>query len=257
MNLDQLRNEIQPLREALLAHPLYGDLKSPSALRTFMQYHVFAVWDFMSLLKALQQRLCCVSVPWTPSNYASGGRLINEIVLGEETDSDGQGGYCSHFDLYLRSMTRFGAPTAQIEKFVDFLRTGSSVSRALQLAEVAFPIQQFVKHTFETIDGGDVCEIASAFTFGREDLLPGVFQCIVDELNQNVDGRLDDFQFYLKRHVELDGEEHGPLAAQLMTTLCGDAVTNWQAATDAAVAALTERLALWDGIHAAIQRNVS
>ncbi len=252
MNLDQLRTEIQPLRAALLAHPLYGDLKSPAALRTFMQYHVFAVWDFMSLLKALQQRLCCVSVPWIPGSHTSGARLINEIVLGEETDSDGEGGFCSHFDLYLRSMTRFGASTTQIDRFLQLLRAGASVASALQSAEVAPPIQRFVDHTFQTIDGGNVCEIASAFTFGREDLLPGVFQCIVDELNQNVDGSLSDFQFYLKRHVELDGEEHGPLAAQLMTNLCGDSVANWQAATAAAVAALTARLAFWDGIHAAI-----
>ncbi|MDB5340132.1 MAG: hypothetical protein JWN70_5751 [Planctomycetaceae bacterium] len=255
MNLDQLRTEIQPLREALLAHPLYGDLKSPAALRTFMQYHVFAVWDFMSLLKALQQRLSCVTVPWIPTAHASGARLINEIVLGEETDSDGAEGFCSHFDLYLRSMTRFGASTAQIERFVQLLRARAGVSSAMQSAEVASPIQQFVNHTFQTIDGGNVCEIASAFTFGREDLLPGVFQCIVDELNQNVDGSLSDFQFYLQRHVELDGEEHGPLAAQLMTNLCGDSAANWQAATTAAVAALTARLAFWDGIHAAIRNG--
>ena len=254
MNLDQLRTEIQPLRAALLAHPLYGDLKSPAALRTFMQYHVFAVWDFMSLLKVLQQRLCCVTVPWIPGTHPSGARLINEIVLGEETDSDGEGGFCSHFDLYLRAMTRFGASTAQIDRFVQLLRGGASVSEALQSAEVAPPIQQFVNHTFQTIQGGNVCEIASAFTFGREDLLPGVFQCIVDELNQNVDGTLCDFQFYLQRHVELDGEEHGPLAAQLMTNLCDESAANWQAATAAAVAALTARLAFWNGIHAAIQR---
>ncbi|MES2788887.1 MAG: DUF3050 domain-containing protein [Planctomycetota bacterium] len=255
MNLDQLRTTIQPFRQALLDHPLYGDLKAPAALRTFMQYHVFAVWDFMSLLKGLQQRLCCVSVPWVPPSQPSGGRLINEIVLGEETDSDGAGGYCSHFELYRRSMIRFGASTAQIDRFVQQLQGGASVSEALQSTAAALAIQQFVKHTFQTLDGGDVCQIASAFTFGREDLLPGVFQCIVDELNEHVDGGLSDFQFYLKRHVELDGEEHGPLAAQLMTNLCGDSATNWQNAIDAAVASLTARLAFWDGIHAAIQQG--
>ena len=254
MNLDQLRIEIQPLREALLAHPLYGDLNSPPALRTFMQYHVFAVWDFMSLLKALQQRLTCVAVPWIPARKSSGGRLINEIVLGEETDSDGGGGHCSHFELYLRSMSRFGASTAQIDRFINMLREGSSISGALKSAEVAPPIQDFVGYTFQTIDGGNVCEIASAFTFGREDLLPSVFQCIVDELNQHTDGSLADFQYYQQRHIELDGDEHGPLAANLMINLCGDDPANWQAATSAAVASLNARLRLWDGIHAAIQK---
>jgi hypothetical protein len=253
--LEQLRTQIQPLREALLAHPVYGELKNAAALRTFMQYHVFAVWDFMSLLKSLQQRLTCVSVPWIPVQKSSGGRLINEIVLGEETDSDGAGGYCSHFELYLRSMSGFGASTAQIDQFVTLLRGGSSVSNAMHVAHVAASIQQFVNHTFQTIDRGNICEIASAFTFGREDLLPGVFQCIVDELNQHTDGSLAGFQFYLQRHIELDGDEHGPLAAELMTNLCGDDPANWQAATSAAVAALTERLHLWDGIHAAIKNQ--
>ena len=257
MNLDQLRTEIQPLREALLAHPLYGDLKNAPALRTFMQYHVFAVWDFMSLLKALQRSLTCVAVPWIHVQKSSGGRLINEIVLGEETDSDGEGGHCSHFELYLRSMSKFGASTAQIDRVMSLLREGSSLSGALQSADVAVPIQDFVNHTFQTIDGGNICEIASAFTFGREDLLPGVFQCIVEELNQHTDGSLADFQYYLQRHIELDGDEHGPLAANLMINLCGDEPANWQAAKSAAVASLKARLHLWDGIHTAIQLQTS
>ena len=250
--LNQLRGAIQPHRQALLDHPLYSDLAHPRALQIFMQNHVFAVWDFMSLLKALQQRLCCVSVPWIPTRSAAGARLINEIVLGEETDADGNGGFCSHFELYHRSMVQFGAGTGQIDRFVQSLREGATVTEALVSQDVAAPVQQFVQHTFRTIEQGDVRQIASAFTFGREDLLPDVFRCIVEELNQHVAGSLNDFQFYLQRHVELDGEEHGPLAAQLMTSLCGDDPAAWQVATDAAVASLQARLALWNGIHAEI-----
>lgn len=250
--LDQLRAAIQPHRQALLDHPLYGDLAHPRALRIFMQYHVFAVWDFMSLLKALQQRLCCVSVPWIPTTSPAGARLINEIVLGEETDADGRGGFCSHFELYHRSMLQFGAETAQIDRFVQILRDGRRLADALQAVEAAAPIQQFVTHTFNTIEQADVRQIASAFTFGREDLLPDVFRCIVDELNQHVAGSLNDFQFYLQRHVELDGDEHGPLASQLMTSLCGSDPAAWQVATEAAVASLQARLTLWNGIHAEI-----
>jgi hypothetical protein len=252
VNLDQLRSEIEPFRHALLNHALYHDLNSPQALRTFMQYHVFAVWDFMSLLKALQQRLCCVSVPWLPVAHAEGSRLVNEIVLGEESDSNGRGGHCSHFELYRHSMTQFGADTSQIDKLLDHLRTGMSVRQGLQAVQAADPIRQFVERTFAIIEDGDLCRIAAAFTFGREDLLPGVFQRIVDELSRQAAGGLEEFQFYLQRHVELDGEEHGPLAAALMTSLCGTDPVRWQSASDAAVASLKSRLILWDGIHSVI-----
>lgn len=253
VNLEQLRSDIEPLRQALLNHPLYQDLTSPQALRTFMQWHVFAVWDFMSLLKALQQRLCCVTVPWLPTSHPAGSRMINEIVLGEETDEDGHGGHCSHFELYRRSMIRFGADTTQIDTLLDHLKNGQPVVRALQIVRADEPISQFVSQTFATIEEGDLCRVASAFTFGREDLLPGVFQRIVDELSHQSAGGLDDFQFYLRRHVELDGEEHGPLAAALMTSLCGTDAERWQAATAAAIASLQSRVILWDGIHAAIK----
>lgn len=253
MNLDVLRAEIEPLRQALLRHPLYESLDRPAALRTFMQYHVFAVWDFMSLLKSLQQRLCCVTVPWLPLFSTAGSRMINEIVLGEETDSDGRGGYCSHFELYRYAMLQFGADTTQIDALITQLRASAPVSQALVTVGVPEPVRQFVDHTFAIIQQGDLCRIASAFTFGREDLLPGVFQRIVDELGRQSAGGLSDFQFYLQRHVELDGEEHGPLAAQLMTSLCGSDPDRWQGATDAAVACLKSRLLLWNGIEEAIR----
>ncbi|MDB5384579.1 MAG: hypothetical protein JWM11_225 [Planctomycetaceae bacterium] len=252
MNFDPLRSRILPLRQALLTHPIYQDLQEPRALRIFMQYHVFAVWDFMSLLKALQQGLTCVTVPWVPSSFPAGSRFINEIVLGEESDEDGLGGYGSHYELYHRAMTQFGADTSKIDATLLSLRSGLTVSAAMQMAEVPESIQRFVGHTFAEIEGGNICRIASAFTFGREDLLPGVFQRIVDELNQSGSGALEMFRFYLQRHIELDGGEHGPMAAKLIGALCGDTESNWKAASDAAVAALSARLEFWDAIHAAI-----
>ena len=251
--LNHLRLTIQPLRQALLAHPIYDDLRSAAALRTFMEHHVFAVWDFMSLLKALQQRLTCVSVPWLSGNLPVGSRLVNEIVLGEETDEDGQGGYASHFDLYHRAMTTFGAGTDAIDRFLQALRAGHDLRGALQKAAVGAPIQAFVLHTFQVIETGDVCRIAAAFTFGREDLLPDVFQRIVAEANARVDGKLGEFEYYLQRHIALDGESHGPMAERLMASLCGGDEAKWRAAAAAAVAALEARLALWDAIHSAIK----
>ncbi len=92
-------NRLGSLRAALLDHPLYADVASIADLRRFMEDHVFAVWDFMSLLKRLQQDVTCTRVPWFPANNARAARLINDIVIGEETDVDPDGTYVSHLDL--------------------------------------------------------------------------------------------------------------------------------------------------------------
>lgn len=253
MSIEQLREAIEPLRQTLLNHPIYQDLGTLPALRTFMERHVFAVWDFMSLLKALQQRLTCVAVPWLPGESPLGSRLVNEIVLGEESDEDGANGFASHFDLYHRAMHGIGASTDAIDRLLAALRQGAPLAQALQQADIEPAVAAFVSHTFDTIHAGDLCEIASAFTFGREDLLPDVFQKIVHELNHAGDGQLDAFEYYLLRHIQLDADEHGPMAARLMQSLCGEDTKKWQAAEGAAVAALESRIVLWDAIHAAIK----
>ena len=255
VSLDQIHSAIAPLRKSLLEHPLYQHIASPAAVRTFMEHHVFAVWDFMSLLKALQQRICCVSIPWLPNTSTMGSRLINEIVLGEESDEDGQGGFASHFDLYHRAMTKFGACTDGIDRLLHLLREGNSIRQALQIAKVGQPIQRFIGDTFEVIDSDDLCGMSSAFTFGREDLLPDVFQRIIDEIDRETEGGLAEFKFYLLRHIELDGDEHGPMATRLVAGLCGSDPEKWDAARNAAVLALQSRLTFWDAIDVSLKHG--
>jgi len=252
--LAQVRSRLLPLRTSLLDHPLNSCLTNVDALRLFMQHHVFAVWDFMSLLKALQRRLCSVDIPWIPPTNRRGCRLVNEIVLGEESDIDGQGGYGSHFDLYRRAMRQCGSSTDCVDRFLQELGRGSAVERALDLVDAPVIVRQFIGHTFSIIEGGDICAIAAAFAFGREDLLPDVFRQIVDRLNIEMGGGLEDFRFYLTRHVQVDGNEHGPMAGQLVEALCGSDARKWQAAEDAAVKSLLARKVLWDGVFNLISR---
>jgi hypothetical protein len=68
------------LRAALLEHPIYTHLVSVADLRQFMEDHVFAVWDFMSLLKRLQQDMTCIRVPWFPASNARAARLIERRI---------------------------------------------------------------------------------------------------------------------------------------------------------------------------------
>jgi hypothetical protein len=252
--VDRIHERLEPLKAALVNHAVYSEIDRLEALRRFMAHHVFAVWDFMSLLKTLQRKLSCVEIPWLPVADPTAARLVNEIVLAEESDEDGRGGYVSHFEMYLRAMGRIDADTRPIDGFLLEIRRGRKVAVALELPVVPEPARRFVRHTFAILRTGDLAAIASAFTFGREDLLPAVFGRIVDELNRQSDGGLDDFKHYLDRHIGLDGDHHGPMANRLLESICGADPDRWQVAERTAVECLDERKRLWDGILEAIRR---
>lgn len=249
--LSTLEDRIAPLRERLAHHPLYGSIQSLEALHIFMEAHVFAVWDFMSLLKTLQRGLTCVDLPWVPTENAEARRLINEIVLGEESDVY-EGRAVSHFELYLEAMRASGADTQPIMQVVQNLRQGVAVKSAVAHAPGA--ARNFVEQTFMLVESSQtqLHKVAAAFTFGREDLIPDMFRGFVRDLDRELAGRLELFVWYLERHIEVDGEEHGPMALRMVSSLCGDDAQHWREATEAAESALLARLALWDGILAQI-----
>lgn len=250
-----LNDSIADERKALREHRLYDRLRTLPHLATFMEHHVFAVWDFMSLLKALQVRLTCTSVPWLPKGSGQVRRLVNEIVLGEESDALPAGGAVSHFELYLQSMREAGADTAQIEYFIRQLESGQTVSAALEQAGVPEAVRAFVRHTFAVIERGLPHETAAAFTYGREDLIPEMFTQLVHGLERQFPGKLGTLRYYLDRHIELDGDEHGEMGRQMVDLLCERDPHREQVATRAAVEALQARIQLWDGIARALEQT--
>ena len=252
---ENLTAAIAAERRALLEHRLYGRLRTLEDLAVFMEHHVFAVWDFMSLLKALQVRLTCTSVPWLPQGNAQVRRLVNEIVLGEESDALPAGGTASHFELYLHAMHQAGADTAQVEHFIRLLQSGQPMVAALEQAGVPAAVGAFVRHTFEVIERGRSHEIAAAFTYGREDLIPEMFTQLVHGLERQFPGKLATLRYYLDRHIELDGDEHGEMGRQMVSLLCEGNPRREQEATQAAVAALQSRIRLWDGIAKAVEKS--
>src|ERR1700760_1674355 len=153
--MSQYANDyLSSLRVALLDHPIYTQVASVADLRRFMEDHVFAVWDFMSLLKRLQQDMTCVTVPWFPADNAKAARLINDIVIGEETDVDPNGSYVSHLDLYLRAMVDVGANTRQFDTFRSMARVGISVETAMVRTGVSSHVQAFVAQTMTLARSG-------------------------------------------------------------------------------------------------------
>jgi hypothetical protein len=244
-HLASLESRIAPLRARLATHPLYASLRTLDDLHRFMEAHVFAVWDFMSLLKSLQRGLTSVEVPWLPSEQPEARRLINEIVLGEESDVF-EGRAVSHFELYLEAMRECGADTAPIERLLAALGSGARLQESIGAIPPA--PRSFVEDTFTLIDERKLHVIAAAFTFGREDLIPDLFRGFLRDLNHQLDGRLSTFLWYLERHIEVDGEDHGPMALRMVSELCGEDEKRWEEAREAAEFALRSRLRLWDAL---------
>jgi hypothetical protein len=237
------------LRAALLDHPLYAEVASVADLRRFMEDHVFAVWDFMSLLKRLQQDVTCTRVPWFPANNARAARLINDIVIGEETDVDPEGSYVSHLDLYLRAMEDVGASTVQFNTFRSLAQAGIPIETAL--AQIGAPphVQGFVAHTMALANSGTTEEVLAAFFYGREDIIPEMFGRLLrtlDDLRQN-DDRLRHFIYYIDRHIELDGDSHGPKGQELLRGLVTNSPRRTESAVSAACSSIKARIVFWDG----------
>jgi Protein of unknown function (DUF3050) len=246
--IKELLTATEATRRKLIEHPLYHSLDRLVHLHAFMETHCFAVWDFMSLLKALQQKLTCTTLPWLPTGNAATRYLINEIVTGEESDLDESGNRASHFELYLRAMRQAGAHVKIIDRFIALLQNGKTVEEALDQANVPGAAKSFVKHTFGVIATGQPHTIAAVFTFGREDLIPSIFIEMVGKIAGQFPGKVDILRYYLERHIEVDGGHHSQLAFQMTSELCEGDDKKWKEATDAANAALNARLALWDGI---------
>lgn len=250
----QVTREIQPLQEQLLSHSLYKEIKTPDDLLVFMEHHVFAVWDFMSLLKALQNGLTCTKTPWKPAGNAETRYLINEIVLAEETDINAKGERQSHYEMYIDAMQKAGASTVAIDRLVATDFDVMTIDKAIE--NLPAGVSQFLKFTFDIIDRGNLHEIAAAFTFGRENLIPAMFSAIIGEIEDNFPAKdLSDFKYYFDRHIELDEDEHGPMALQMIEHLCGEDNNKWDEVITVSKEALKVRLNLWDGILSEIKRE--
>ena len=249
MSIQKLQQEIAPLRERLIHHELYANIDSIESVRAFMEAHVFAVWDFMSLLKALQIGLTNTTLPWTPKGNPVSRRLINEIVFGEESDINELGEPMSHFEMYLESMEQLGADTTEINRFIELINEGISLENALKSVEITDATRNFVRFTFEQINTQKLHIISAVFTFGREDLIPDMFIEIVKNIGNSSTVDISKLIYYLERHIEVDGGEHGPMALTMINELCGDDEQKWKEATEASKKALEHRIALWDGIN--------
>ena len=252
----EIKKRIEPLRQRIINHPIYGSINDIDSLRIFMQHHVYAVWDFMSLLKSLQINLTCTSLPWFPKGLPETRYLINEIVIGEESDVDFYGNRKSHFEMYIDAMNQCGANKDEIMKFVSTLQqTGSFLDAYLQ-AGTPQEIKSFVNFTFSIATSTKSHLQAAVFTFGREDLIPEMFGSILTDISNKSLVNTTLFKYYIERHIEVDGGHHAHLATEMLNSLCGEDETLWQEAGDVIEKALLQRINLWNGAYAQIKSSL-
>ena len=253
MTINDIEKSIDPLKNQLLNHSLYNKIKSIEDLEIFLQHHVYAVWDFMSLLKALQNKLTCTTIPWLPTKHPETRYLINEIVLAEETDVDINGNHKSHYEMYLDAMEACGVSTTNIKTFLETSESLGNIFVAIRNSDLPQSLKDFLEFTFNVAIEGQPHQIAAAFTFGREDLIPNMFTEILKNFQQNFPEKdLSKLVYYFERHIELDADEHGPMALQMIEELCENDEKKWKEVEEISIEALQKRIALWDGIENAI-----
>ena len=247
--MDKITQNLEPLKSKLKNHNLYNIINTQEDLKIFCESHVFAVWDFMSLLKKLQVELTSINIPWMPSNNSEVSRLINEIVAGEETDENLDGSAISHYEMYINAINDIGVDTNLISNQISSLNDINTIIDDINKLDIDDYIKDFLKFTFRIINNDKTHEIASAFTFGREDLIPDMFIPLLEKINSSDNTRIDKLIYYFKRHIEVDGDMHGPMAMKMLSFLCSDDETKINESLVASKDALKVRIALWDGIE--------
>jgi hypothetical protein len=248
--------KIQALQRQLENHPLLNQniIQNLDHIHIFMEHHVFAVWDFMSLIKGLQHYVCPSTTCWVPRPKIRSGsaRLINEIVLAEETDIDMDGvSSISHHDLYCQAMLEVGADANLIEEWVEAVAE-NGFHWAAENAVAPPAALEFMRRTFEFVDSAEPHIIAGAFCFGRETIIPKMFTRLAEQLNITRT-ECPKFHYYLQRHIEVDGDEHGPASIALVEDLCDHDPVHIHEAEQAACRAIRARIKLWDDVQHIIQ----
>lgn len=237
----------------LCSHPLFEEITSLGKLQLFMENHVFAVWDFMTLTKRLQRDLTCTQLPWLPPSDPQAARLINEIVLGEESDEHPRRGHCSHFELYREAMLEVGASTHAIDTFIALQRRGVEANAALGQVDVLPGVARFVASTLHIALNAPTHCVAAAFLHGRESIIPSMFERLLQG-SEIIDRQAPTLGYYLNRHIELDTQGHEPAAQRMLQGLTLGAPEYQQQAVETAINAVENRIKLWDDVRTSLQQ---
>ena len=235
-------------------HDLFSCKETMDKLHIFMQWHVFAVWDFMSLVKRLQNDFTCTAIPWNPPKNKEAARLINEIVLGEESDDLLDETHGSHLDLYISAMDEVHADTTQIRKFISLINDRMNYIEALEQVCVPDPVKHFVITTIHLCLTGHTHEVLASFFYGRENIIPRMFKNLL-KLWKIDENKVPTLKYYLCRHIAVDGDSHGPATKKILASVAQSDDSKTFQMYVSAITAVNQRISLWDALLKEIKND--
>jgi hypothetical protein len=247
-------SDIDAIRDRMVRHPVFAEIRDINSLRIFMEAHVFAVWDFMSLVKRLQRDLTCIALPWLPPRDQLAAQLINQIVLGEESDVGPGGEPISHLELYLAAMREIGANPESFEHFKSALAGGATLRSAFDRAAAPPFVRDFTGYTLKVASEAPLPVVMASFFYGREDVIPAMFSSLLEGWGVDAE-RAPMFVYYLKRHIEVDSGEHGPAARAILDNAIGGDQQRQVQVLAAAHESIQARIGFWDGLLDSLRRR--
>ena len=246
-NLENNKKKLNDLKQKIIAHPLFANKLEPRHICKFMESHIFAVWGFMSILKSLQKLITPNNLPWMPNKNTKNGlvNFVNEIILCEESDFIEGIGFISHYEIYLLAMDNMGAKRDQLDKLTSRITDKGYNKIYIDDIDASEEVKSFLKHDLDVSMNGTLPEIIGAFTLGREKVIPNMFSYILPAIKETTTSKY--FVTYLKRHIDVDGDRHGPLSLKLLNASCDKKQLSLAYAT--AIKSLELRLSVWDKIY--------
>ncbi len=253
-NLKTNKKKLNNLKQSITTHPLFTEKLNTKQICKFMESHIFAVWGFMSILKSLQKRITPNDLPWIPNANTKNGLInfVNEIILCEESDYIDGIGFISHFEIYLLAMKSMGAKSEQLDKFISRINNEGYDERFLDDVNTSTEVKEFLKHDLEISLNGTLPEIVGAFTLGREKVIPNMFSYILPAIKETASSK--HLVTYLERHIDIDGDRHGPLSMKLLDATCNNEQLNTAYTT--AIRSLKLRRRVWDKIYNDINLDI-
>ena len=245
--LESNKKKLNDLKLKFRAHPLFANKLEQKHICKFMESHIYAVWGFMSILKALQKMITPNKFPWMPNKNTKNGlvNFVKEIILCEESDFIEGIGFISHFEIYLLAMKNMGADTDHLDKLISKITERGYNEKYLDDIDTSDEVKRFLKHDLEISMNGTLPEIIGAFTLGREKVIPNMFSYILPAIKETSTSSY--LVTYLERHIDIDGDRHGPLSMKLLNTYCDSKQLSLAYVT--AIKSLELRLLVWDKIY--------